>query len=1006
MSKLPIARFDGGMTDYIYKAPENFAETVDNLFITKNLGLKSRSGQRIYSLSYPRVTENDRITRLFGFDNDVLIKSVDTLYALDLSAGFSEILGEGDRSIIYNHANDEDIDHTILNNQIIITSPELKFPPVLVYASTGYDATTLGSDELASDPTITPAAGGDTVSYIYAFCYYRTYSSGSLTIEEYGPPIYVSVESDAATAVDADHAYSIDDVPVLSNALNTFYKTGTDDTDLKIRVFRTTNNGDYFYYTGIELDNEAEIGLSSAITLAEALRVNLNAHAADGDEHTAADATNFPLTSPEATNLASLITLVTEMLTDFDAHEADDDAGAGSYHDAQEAEDATLDSTAAPTTLAECITRLNDIKEKFNIHDADATSHDVGSQHQETTADAAEGSDTTSDAELVLNESLYTEGGVSENAAPPLAKYVTTAKDAVWFCNINTAPNRIQQSKRLAPYACPGDYYIDVDEDITGVGTSRDYPIVFTENKVYRIEGFIDNIGRGDLQKRVITDRVGCINYRTIVQTRQGLYFAGRDGFYFTDGYDIKCISREKIDETYRDIILTQARINNLNAAYNSIEQKVYFSAQLAADNDIIFSYDEIHEAWTTITGQTDFIPTAMTSIGSQFLRGDDEGYIYVFDNDASTDMVREVGVDVTTWGEEAIVYTFKHIALNFGEFDTKKWVNKVTLQLRDETGQHVKIESYDEDSLAPVELKPITSVGLLAWGESGTSWGSTGLTWGRSHIVSKTRRFPAGHLRTRFKQLNLTNQDDAVIQCSDDVGVGYVDAAAKTIRIGTLASAISNANNLKIYLNAHYNDYGSGTEEHVAQQTNVTTDDATDLSSLITLVSALVSSYDSHDADAELEIGWSYHQDQESSDYSLSSVAAPTDLDDCLDRLADLKEKFNKHIIDGDAHTNGDSLYFIWTGSFWDDKIVNYRIILANSVGGYNTEFTVTFRDSDIRITVSDSGGNLIDGSQAWEVIGYKKNEVLDLQALTYTYTPLSDRGGYYKTSEAEGNE
>ena len=48
-------------------------------------------------------------------------------------------------------------------------------------------------------------------------------------------------------------------------------------------------------------------------------------------------------------------------------HEHDDDAELGvgwNFHPAQEASDHTLSSNAPATTLAECITRLNDFKEK------------------------------------------------------------------------------------------------------------------------------------------------------------------------------------------------------------------------------------------------------------------------------------------------------------------------------------------------------------------------------------------------------------------------------------------------------------------------------------------------------------------------------------------------------------------------------------------------------------------------------------------------------------------
>lgn len=144
-------------------------------------------------------------------------------------------------------------------------------------------------------------------------------------------------------------------------------------------------------------DNWNVDGLASALLLAEALRTHMDAHAADAADHTTAvDNVNFPLASPTATELVTLIALVTEMLLAYDAHDDDAELGAlWAYHAAQEAGDHSLASTVAPTTLAECITRLNDIKAKYNGHDADATCHGVGSNHQEATADAANGNSAT-----------------------------------------------------------------------------------------------------------------------------------------------------------------------------------------------------------------------------------------------------------------------------------------------------------------------------------------------------------------------------------------------------------------------------------------------------------------------------------------------------------------------------------------------------------------------------------------------------------------------------------
>lgn len=133
-------------------------------------------------------------------------------------------------------------------------------------------------------------------------------------------------------------------------------------------------------------------GLSSAIALANSLKSTMNDHAADAVEHgTSADAVNFPVSTPDADSIVTLIELVTNLMTAYVAHNADALLGSGwAFHNAQQLGN-TLASVVAPTNLQECITRLNDLKAKYNTHESSATSHTVGSAHTEAEADAAYG---------------------------------------------------------------------------------------------------------------------------------------------------------------------------------------------------------------------------------------------------------------------------------------------------------------------------------------------------------------------------------------------------------------------------------------------------------------------------------------------------------------------------------------------------------------------------------------------------------------------------------------
>jgi hypothetical protein len=134
-------------------------------------------------------------------------------------------------------------------------------------------------------------------------------------------------------------------------------------------------------------------GLASAIALANTLKTHLNAHGADGTDHTThIDDTNFPVTAPDATNISTLLTLVGSMLIKYAAHEADAALVSGwAFHKAQEAISHALASAVAPTTLQQAITRLNDLQTKYNSHDADASAHGIGSQHQDASPAAAYG---------------------------------------------------------------------------------------------------------------------------------------------------------------------------------------------------------------------------------------------------------------------------------------------------------------------------------------------------------------------------------------------------------------------------------------------------------------------------------------------------------------------------------------------------------------------------------------------------------------------------------------
>jgi len=137
-------------------------------------------------------------------------------------------------------------------------------------------------------------------------------------------------------------------------------------------------------------------GLASAIALATELRTDYAAHVAhvtvgEVTVHKALDAAGqLAATSVVPYNLTTLLALVNDLTAKYALHNTDAIATSPTYHKAQGTTHALTAETTV-TTLEGAITRLNDIKAKFNAHDADSTVHTTGSKYQIAAADAALG---------------------------------------------------------------------------------------------------------------------------------------------------------------------------------------------------------------------------------------------------------------------------------------------------------------------------------------------------------------------------------------------------------------------------------------------------------------------------------------------------------------------------------------------------------------------------------------------------------------------------------------
>jgi hypothetical protein len=407
-------------------------------------------------------------------------------------------------------------------------------------------------------------------------------------------------------------------------------------------------------------------------------------------------------------------------------------------------------------------------------------------------------SDTMSDATLQTSTTLYTNGGVLANDQPPKAKYVIQAGEITWYLHCQEGssvyPNRMRPSKPSAPAACPGSFAEDLDDEIVGGGVIGTTPIVMCKNHIYRIEGFYDEAGRGSVVKREIYRVDGCVSHRSIVAVPGGLTWAGKSGFYFTDGNTVTKISTE-INTSYAKIVATDTLKGRINGTYDPINNWVLWACQQdqsSSDNDIVYVayprwFNPEGVPFTTWTGglvTDNFAPTCLIYSGGNILRGDRRGYVFKHASTALTDPKVDTTVsDVTQWLTAVITYDHRTAYFDFGSSRIRKWVPRVVITADNQSNLSLQIYSNNDKSGLFKALAEVRSSDNLTWGDVALVWGTSTLNWNLTYLIEQWRRFPAGSLRCVYKQLKFTNAY-TTIDKSDNQGTATVNASAKTVTL------------------------------------------------------------------------------------------------------------------------------------------------------------------------------------------------------------------------------
>ena len=432
-------------------------------------------------------------------------------------------------------------------------------------------------------------------------------------------------------------------------------------------------------------------------------------------------------------------------------------------------------------------------------------------------------SDTTSDVNLVLNDLLYLEEDDLDYDQPPECKYVVQNQGVVYYLNIKDSlsdiyPNRIVQANPDQPYAAPESNTADVDDDITGGGVAAQNTIIFTDSRTYRLQGFYDSTGNGGITPIEISRTVGCVSHKSIVQTQQGLFWAARDGFYFTDGYQVLRIS-EDIPTTYQAIVASATQAKRIYGTYDPFTKQVLWgvtSDSTGTDNDKIFvahTYfgvkpDTPFGTWSGGSFPENFRPSAIffDEDEGNLIRGDKEGFLLLHDADLTNDIKIDTATTPDLWTILPIVYDYRSTAMDFGSVTQRKWATRLIVYA-DAVGKvSIAPSSNNDNSGVFNEMAEIKSSSPVLWGDTDVLWGDGSVRWNYTPISSGNRRFPKRSTRCSYKQIRLSNSY-TLIEQSAQLGTATFANGANTVTLDT-GGVAWDVNAVDYYISSSFDNY------------------------------------------------------------------------------------------------------------------------------------------------------------------------------------------------------
>lgn len=425
--------------------------------------------------------------------------------------------------------------------------------------------------------------------------------------------------------------------------------------------------------------------------------------------------------------------------------------------------------------------------------------------------------DNFSDSSIEDNEPLYINDGTVDFDPVPLAKFVHVVNNTGYYGSIKIGSDEfktiIRQSIPGDPDSTPEGFEIQVEDDLQGLSSAQSIPIALCTKKIYRIEQFFDNFGRGVPFPIRISDTAGCVSNLSCVQAENGLFWFGNDGVYFTDGYRTLKVS-DGNNIRYQSFLDNITQTNRIYGRFDERERRIYWCVQkdsASLDNDS-FAILELRYGisndmpFTTWSGAS-FRPTAIEFFNKQLYRADSRGYIFIHDAALTTDPKVDIVADPEDWNKETIIWNYESINYNFGSTHMRKYVTKMLLTAANRDNTSIQINAVNDDGRLERELKLIRWRRNFKWGDEDFVWGSQDCVWNAVGLIEQYRRMPAMGLRLSYLKIQITNGFSIILN-SDSIGKATFDNTANTIVLDSSATQDWPTDSVDYVIRTEVDDY------------------------------------------------------------------------------------------------------------------------------------------------------------------------------------------------------